>query len=207
MQLINNLLEKISTFSLDSPMLLWLFLVFLMYGGMFLIALIGESRILSFWKYQSRVFFPGDLLLCFASMMAFHDWYFLEKEVSYATKNSSIIIGIACSLYLFIFGRKNDASNYSKRARYSPTKLYHDILGYLIFGFIVFARLIPGIFIIGLGYGVDIFARVFTLYLIFMGPYCILALLDIGTNPDEEVLEKRHPSDWAPIWKTKKILK
>lgn len=208
MQFINNLLEKISAFSIERPVFLFLLFVFLMYGGMFLIALIGESRILHLWKFQSKAFFPGDLLLCFALVIAFRNWHFLENRAAYTTPVwPTILVSIVGSLSFFLTERNGDASNYPKRARYSPTKLYHDVLGYLVADFIFLVRLVPGLFIIGLDCGAVSFCKMLLFYLItFIGPYCVLVCWDMK-KLNMEVLEKRHPSDWAPIWKTKKILK
>lgn len=210
MQFINNLLDEISVFSYHSPILATLFYCLIMYGGIFLVALIGESRVFRFSDFQSKAFFPGDLLLCWILAKILGDWDTIKCVTSIEKiipRSWLLIIGVVFSITFFVKMRVLDASNYLKRARYSPTKLYHDVLGYLMFSFLFIVGGLPVIVGLACYASKKYFLYNLLRYVLYFVIYIGFVAYDATTGFDEETLEKRHPSDWAPIWKTRKIIR
>ena len=56
--------------------------LFLFYGIIFILGIVGESRIIPIWKHQSRAFIPGELalLVTVASVFAFWHSEFVPKS-------------------------------------------------------------------------------------------------------------------------------
>jgi hypothetical protein len=105
-------------------------------GMMFVVAGIGESRRLLVWRGQSRMFFPGDIGLAFvlAGIML------LTQELKLRASVLSVAAaGFAGIVVPFVMMFIADGPRYPKRSRRSPTKLYHDIVCYGGYLFILLA--------------------------------------------------------------------
>ena len=176
-------------------------------GLMFVVALIGESRVLPLWKKQSKAFIPGDLALSIIVLNCYAFWhseYALVPEdfwykVTFATPWVPVIIGVGV-LCVGTFLHLNDCKNYPSRAANSPTKWVHDIAGYYTLLFLII-WFVPATW----------FANDFNMYgfanVILLVFYFIMTTIDILSGFNNEVIYSRHPYDWQPLWKTGKIIR
>lgn len=174
-------------------------------GLMFVVALIGESRVLPLWKKQSKAFIPGDLAL---SIIVLNCYAFWHSEYAPGAKNFwykftftpwvTVLIGVLV-VCIGVFLHTNDCKNYPKRAANSPTKWVHDIMGYFVLLFLI-AWFVPStIFVEFTVYGIT--------NVLWGAFYVFMIILDMSIGFNNETVYARHPSDWQPIWKTKKIVK
>lgn len=173
-------------------------------GLMFVVGIIGESREVPLIKRQSRAFFPGDLSI----------GLILVALISMYAKTGTTDIPMLTSPYwwlplivvVVVAGwrwRKGDVANYPERARRSPTKISHDIIGYFIAPIILIGLGIPQICMLdtegvftATRLGWLVVAMSLVLYL-----FCVA--LDIINYADLSDIYARHPDDWAPIWRTR----
>lgn len=189
--------------------------LFLFYGIIFILGIVGESRIIPIWKHQSRAFIPGDLalLVTVASVFAFwHSefvpksgtmWWFIfsynssiSRSMYYCILFVEMVIIISFNLYMI----KKDHKRYHYRSVKSPTKWWHDYLGFAYIPFVILRRGIPVI----IPYEVNVFSIMVWVSLAF---YAAMVVWDSYRPATSEDVYLRHPDDWAPIWKTKKIKK
>ena len=209
MQIINKLLDR---FFNVNPVVMFLVCLLVMYGGMFIVALIGESRIFRFGKYQAKAFFPGDI---FVSLMiaglcsARRRGPLITQTIFWRPSRSTWWIVASILIAVMIFGSARlgfDAPNYPRRAQISPTKLYHDMVGYLLMSFVLVQRGIPASLIFVTNFKKMRSAHIdWAIILISLVAYVVCVMYDDRRGFDNTVLELRHPSDWAPIWATWKI--
>lgn len=173
-----------------------LFVWWLLWPGlMFVVGLIGESRLVPIGKSQSKAFWPGD----FAFGVAFVALVGLHAKPSASWGYSPLFwVPLALAMFfVFLFVRKGDIANYPKRSGNSPTKLTHDIVGYFI---------IPTV-LLGLGLPKLLSRHPFTdwqNWLVFLGAiafyiFCVAYDAKKGFTP--ECVIARHPPDWRPIWR------
>lgn len=167
-------------------------------GLMFLVGLVGESRLVPVWKHQSKVFIPGELFFGVA-VVAEVGMHKIEMAFSQPIHVFIwVIIAIEVIFQLFPALRERDVVNYPPRSIMSPTKITHDIVGYI---------LIP-IAMIGLGvpYIPLIFVRDnwmnWIVFLVSMVGYFVCVAIDCKNGFTLEDTQARHPSDWRPIWET-----
>lgn len=174
-------------------------------GLMFVVALIGESRILPLWKNQSKAFFPGDLAL---SMIVLNCYAFWHSEYAPGAKNFwykftftpwvTVLIGVLV-ICIGVFLHTNDCKNYPAQAANSPTKWVHDIMGYFVLLFLIIWFVPATLFVEFNFYGItSVFLGVF---------YGIMTMIDILSGFNAKIIYARHPYDWQPLWKTRKIVK
>lgn len=168
-------------------------------GTMFLIGAIGESRLVPVWKHQSKAFIPGDLLLGIA-LVAEISMHKIRLEPYYYSLKYWGFIFLYTALVVFPALRKRDVINYPPRAIRSPTKIFHDTVGYIV---------IPTV-MIGLGapyltlQSITAQENRASLTVFFLGVvgYILCVVIDVKAGFTEEDARMRQPSDWNPIWKT-----
>ncbi|MBQ9017346.1 hypothetical protein IJ103_03880 [Candidatus Saccharibacteria bacterium] len=212
MALLNGFLSWFFSLNPITIMLIgWALLPF----GLFLTALVGESRILQIGIGQSKMFFPGDFSIGIILAGLGSLYQTTEQIWSRSTVWSLVSVGIP--LFVFLLQRLvTDAPRYARRSRYSPTKLYHDIVGYLLCAFLVTNRLVPE-FIYLIRHPSSYSGKwtiIFTTGSFYLGCAVYDALHPkksaLGNHdliPEDALMELRHPSDWQPIWETRKIQK
>lgn len=168
--------------------------------GVYLVAYLFESRLVGRdfhpWKGAFRGFSPGDWFLGasfgqFVWQLDNHDsgagwwckwWWHIAVGVG----------AIVVSLYI---RNKMDRPNYDEAAMNSPTKLYHDFVIYMGFGYVFFTTAVAASCSIGWDS---------TLIL----PYGLLAgwlagLVSDGKQPKEQLkimAANSHPTVWRPCW-------
>lgn len=185
-------------------------------GPMFWVAIIFESRILPVWEKQSRAFIPGDFTIgpmVLAVRLLWEKGYGPATSVTWIWSPWRIPIIMAVVVYVFFQVRKGDAGVYEhERQIFSPTKILHDVAGYIIipsylatFGALVLFRWKNGFpWIAGITMQWETL-----LFVIALGIYVACVIWDgkvYGPNPSDEIKCSRHDPGWAPIWKTKSLV-
>ena len=178
------------------------FLIFLLFlcvwpGTMFLVGMIGESRILPVGTRQSRAFLPGELTI---PVMEFA--IYLEYKKGFRLSGINwlwLIVAIAVIIPIGIKLWRDDINWYKPRARYSPTKIWHNLGGFILVPIIIATNV--------LGIATDIvrgqhrFSWVsLVLFACALAFYIYCAATDSLADPGD--VDIRHPEDWQPIWVT-----
>lgn len=120
-----------------------LFITFCFWPGlMFLVGWIGESRLIPMGEKQSKAFFPGDfafgiMFVCLAIFYAKASE--IEPDIVAETLETPGWVGFSAvvAFILFFFLRRKDRFAYPKRAFNSPTKICHDVVGFLLIPFML----------------------------------------------------------------------
>lgn len=173
--------------------LFWLFWP----GLMFLVGFVGESRLVPIWKHQSKVFIPGEFFLGTALVAELGMW---KVRTSIWSDNLGMWVIVVSMVILILFPalRNRDVVNYPPRAIKSPTKITHDIVGYIL---IPIAMIGLGVPYIPLIFMRDNLAN-WVVFLASMVGYSVCVAIDCKNGFTLEDTQARHPSDWRPIWET-----
>lgn len=187
---------------------LMLLIVWVFWPGLFfLVGWVGESRVIPLGRGQSRMFFPGDLMLgvCLVDLIGMNANCPVIWEWPKAWWWPLICAAFAL-LVLYLVRTRFDAVYYPLRAANSPTKWTHDLVGWCFFPFILAYLGVPQLLALLLN----------PLSIVFTGAYWVIIALaivfDVGcivydSKHDalfggmDELMEFRHPQDWKPIWK------
>jgi hypothetical protein len=169
--------------------------------GHLVVGLIGESRLVPISpSYQFLSFFPGDVLLAVSvagllRLAADID----EKSAWYNDGRWHVAVLVVAMLLAGLATWDEWRSGiYPTRAIFSPTKLYHNGVLYIGYGYVIVTALIAVVF----GRGVDwlfIAALVPALIWLFLVGY------DSTLNKKHPALVKQkagsaHVANWSPIW-------
>lgn len=174
-------------------------------GLMFLVGWIGESRIVPTGENQSKAFFPGDFAfgIMFVTLAIF---YTRAAEIDIETvkmleEPSWIRLCTIISILIFIYMRRRDRFAYPRRAFRSPTKICHDIVGFMIIPFMLIWMEYPAISLFfrnsklrDLSFSIELIALMWMFY-----GFCVWK-----DSTDEEMAEKAkymHIDYWQPLWK------
>lgn len=190
-------------FSSVSEMITWLVIGWAIWpGSFFLVALIGESRIPPLWKNQSRAFFPGDLTLpvMWIAMLR------LNFSENMLTGPLASIVGLiaffvieAGIFWIVTKVATEDRKNYPDRSANSPTKIYHDLIGYYVFPMSIAPSCVFYVTCLIENRSWPSWSLLWAIVpLIF---YILCVIYDMRKGFTAEDIEARHPSDWKPIWK------
>lgn len=166
---------------------------------MFIIGLIGESRILPISrKKQFASFWPGDLflstfvggLLIISKAIPINGAWYQSKSWHMVVLVSSLAIGVG--FFHFVIEKKA----YHPRALNSPTKLYHDIVLYGLYSYVAVAG---GISNIASG------ALVGSRWLVLIPGVIWLSLVikdsTATSKSNSQKTTTAHVVDWRPLWR------
>lgn len=159
--------------------------------AIYLVGYLFESRLpgrdMPVLKDQSVAFLPGEAGLAL---------FVAAAEKVRPTTLARHIVGLLLGLVAFIVIRHvtYSPSDYSAKAWWSPTKIYHDVVICGVFGYLVVVRALP--FYTGTRFGYMSAQKVLGL--------TGLAVWAAGVVWDElhDVVpnSRQHPSKWKPIW-------
>lgn len=206
MNIFTNILEFYKA-APQNPLILTLIFWLIWPGIMIPIGLIFESRMIPLWNRQARAFIPGDLtfgvmLTAIVGMYAASGEVEVAKSPIWWAIAVALAFGVGCNL------RQADARNYSPRARISPTKVTHDVVGYFVIPALLIGLLVPqivhqvtGVVTFNMGLAFD---RCWLAIVISLMVYIACVLLDTVNGYGQFDVYARHPYDWAPIWCKKK---
>lgn len=184
-------------FSSISEMTTWLVIGWAIWpGSFFLLALIGESRMPPLWKNQSKAFFPGDLTLPVIWIAMFR----LNKDTP-VSPSAFVTLFIIEAVIFWVVTKiaVEDRKNYPSKSANSPTKIYHDLVGYYVFPLSVAPLCVS--------YAANLIenhawpSRSLLWVVVPLISYISCVMYDIHKGFTTEDIEARHPSDWKPIWK------
>lgn len=183
---------------------LWVTLLicwFITPGMIFILGWIGESRMIPVSpNYQFISFIPGDFFLgaMAASILV------LAQDLPSASNwynspwlHGAVVIAAVSVAVLLTRGEYQDPNGYGRRGVLSPTKLYHNLVLYGGYGYVIITTLVAvvsasetrGWFLAGsLVFGV-----------------IWVSLLVLERRDSEKVkrqrVENAHVSNWSPIWR------
>lgn len=176
-------------------------------GLMFLIGAIGESRLVPIWDHQSRAFFPGDMVfgVLFIALIAMFSRAQSDDSLSKVPTgitNVCCCIAILFVIVVLIPYLYRDGLNYPIRARYSPTKITHDLVGYIILPTILLFLTFLQIYI-QMELVKGIYLREWLIAVAAIAFYVICVAVDIKQGWTDLDVMMRHPENWSPIWMRK----
>ena len=166
------------------------------YGSMLLLGYFLESRIVPLWKHQSKAYFPGDLALPIMLVGVFREY---RRDLVFPRWVCSPIFAIITGIFIIIMAYiwvSTDRKNYPYRATISPTKRWHDTVGYYIYPLIMIEGALPIIvgWISGNFVPESLDIGLFVGGLAF---YVAMVVVDIVFLPaTKEDIYIRHPYDW-----------
>ena len=170
--------------------------------SIFIVGIVGESRLIPIGQHQSQAFLPGDLSLGImaVALLSLHANK-LEKPNYWGYSPIWWLVVLITVSFIAYYARKNDVANYPYRSSISPTKITHDIVGYWLIPTLLIALGIPKLF------SNFVHSTLFidwTSWVTFIGAIafyiaCVIQDYVIGYTT-EDVLA-RHPENWQPIWK------
>ena len=194
-------------FSSISEMTTWLVIGWAIWpGSFFLLALIGESRMPPLWKNQSKAFFPGDLALPIMWIAMFRLKSSKDTPVSpSASIINFVILFIIEAVILWMVTKiaVEDRKNYPRKSANSPTKIYHDLVGYYVFPLSVAPLCVS--------YASNLIenhawpSRSLLWVVVPLIFYISCVMYDMHKGFTVEIIEARHPSNWKPIWKSRTL--
>ena len=166
-------------------------------GLMFIVGLIGESRLVPVGRLQSRAFLPGDLAfgVIFVALIGLYE---PGENI-----NAKLFVFLLLPILLIAWElRENDVKSYPPRARISPTKITHDFIGYFLIpltlcnlGLTKIVRFITD---------KESFSGTYPHWTIVVSGllfYIICVVIDSEHPATLAMINARHPADWKPIWK------
>lgn len=174
-------------------------------GMMYVIGLIGESRLVPWTpKTQFLSFFPGDFFLgtMLTALLMVVKRLPDEQRFYNATWWHILMLAAAITVAVVItVGEYNDPNGYGHRAVLSPTKLYHNILLYGGYGYIIVATLFA---VMNWLLGTWSWSTVGLVALCLLPGAVWVGLLVFEQRVSDEVKRDRirysHVNDWEPIW-------
>lgn len=174
-------------------------------GMMFVIGLVGESRLIPWTpSYQFLSFLPGDFFLggMAAGLLVLSRQLPAERHLyNNGWFHLVLLLGAAAVAVIITRGEYNDPNGYGHRAVLSPTKLYHNLLLYGGYGYIIVATLVALV-----AWAVMQHEMAFTglLVLCLLPGLIWVGLLVVEQKVPENVKRDRvhnaHVNDWSPIW-------
>jgi hypothetical protein len=174
-------------------------------GMMYLIGLIGESRLLP-WTPSTQFlsFVPGDLFLgAMLTALLMTAKRLPEEERFYnAAWWHILLLVMAVGVAIVItVGEYKDPNGYGHRAVLSPTKLYHNLVLYGGYGYIILATLIA--IAVWLLSNWSWSATGLVALCLLPGAVWV-SLIVLDQQASEEIKRDRvryaHINDWSPIW-------
>lgn len=187
------------------PVLLLLIIWAIYPGTMFLAAWIGESRRLPLGKGQSKMFFPGDLLLGVGIVLLTKIDAVVLMTWSERTQSA---FGMVVSFATFLFAvreRVLERDAYDPRSIKSPTKFVHDLMGFFLAPWILLMQGLPALWNLFTVQGA--LAQTWQYWLGFLAAtagFILCMYYDAKHPATEEEIYLRHPYDWRPIWARQK---
>ena len=185
------------------------FLVFLLLlaiwpGSLFIVGIIGESRLIPVDHHQSKTFWPGELALPVMALPLFleFDRGFRIPEYGYYLIAGMFVAWLPIAIKLW----RDDSTWYGPRANRGPTKIWHNLGGFVLapvavvpVAFIIVIERIRGNFDMSwVGFSIYVIAAAFYVYCMATEKKLERGDKDIGI---------RHPEDWQPIWRTRRLRK
>lgn len=182
----DNLLETFARCLLVTP------------GGMIIIGLIFEGRIVPLNpKKQYLAFMPGDIFL--SAFCALLIWMPLKTSIPtstwYTDRWFHLTVLLMCMIGAFIAHFAIEAQSYTLRSLNSPTKMYHDIVLYGMYSYVM----------CGVGVPKLLSGNLSGIRLLIFVPLLIWLMLAVADSTSSKIANQKrefaHPTDWQFSWK------
>ncbi len=182
--------------------LIFLLLLAIWPGSLFIVGIIGESRLIPIDSHQSKAFWPGELALPVMALTIFleFDRGFRIPGYGYYLAAGMFVAWLPIAVMLW----REDSTWYGPRANRGPTKIWHNLGGFVLAPVAVVPSAIM-IFVEKIRGNYDMSWVGFAVYLIAAAFYFYCAATDKLQHEGDESL--RHPEDWQPIWRTRRLRK
>ena len=113
--------------------------------------------------------------------------------------SATLVVDVIVILIVTIVAKK-DRANYPDRSLKSPTKFYHDLMGYYLFPL---STLPHCVFYVTSHVANHVSVSWSLLWVVVPLMFYILCVVsDIRKGFTMEDIQKRHPEDWKPVWRT-----
>lgn len=171
-----------------------------------LVGIIGESRWVPWSPYKQFLsYFPGDVFLgvTVASLLVlgrkfpeeyhfYNDWRFHLLVLA-----TTVIVAVYVTWLEY-----NDPNGYGHRAVRSPTKLYHNIVLYGGYGYVIVVTLFATVAMLWINWSWDRAGLVLLCLLPGLVWVSLLILENRATDATKRSrVEHAHVNDWQPIWR------
>lgn len=170
-------------------------------GGVILVGIVFESRIVPIWKNQSRGFMPGDIAL---GVMFAIGWYLypqVPEESFWASAKMPIIGLFVGALTCTLMRTKFDGENhYSPAELRSHTKRFHDYVLYIVYLTAIIAICVPSI-LFGTSWSGDNW-EIKRLAVFMLAIWVVGMAIDGFDRKMPEKRKKMHVAAYDPIWVT-----
>lgn len=197
-------------------------------GTLWIVGWILESRTVPLWKWQSRALFPGDLMLgvMATSIVGMYSKPVVSGGIVWRWINSPfwwMLIAVLAATFAVVLQHR-EAPYYEEpvrprrsRAKWSPTKVWHDIVGYFVSPMVLAGFAFPRLATIiakltcpsAVSEDVDFTVAEWIVFFAALAFYGFCAIVwDPKKYPTEDIrrkaAKKRHPDDWEPCWRCHK---
>lgn len=169
-------------------------------GSFFLVACIGESRVPPIKKRQSRAFLPGDLSLAvmFMALLSLHE-NLCEDPNFWGYAPEWWMSVTVLMLFVALKVRSGDVKNYPHRSGVSPSKIWHDVMGYWFIPSCLIVMGVPPL--VEIFNGGDFSHLRWAIFCLALAFYATCVTIDVMKGWTPEDVTARHPEDWKPLWK------
>lgn len=170
-----------------------------------LVGIIGESRWVPISPFKQFLsYFPGDVFLGMSVAALLVLAHKLPDEQHFYNARWFHLVVLTVTVVVALYVTKleyNDPNGYGHRAVLSPTKLYHNILLYGAYGYVIVVTLIATVVALSSGWNWGWFGLV----VLGLLPGLVWAsLLVIENRVSDQIKLDRvryaHVNDWEPIW-------
>ncbi len=146
---------------------------------------------------QSWAYFPGNLAIPFMLYALYKEYKKgpqLERWMYGSWFSVAVIVVVFAILIVVI---RHDYSFYRYRAQWSPTKIWHDAVAYLIMSTSIVRFALPLAIQFFRG-KVEFQDKTYVcMFLIALAGYAVCVVLDCMNPADEDRVYARHPYDWG----------
>lgn len=181
-----------------SPVMAAVYALILTPVMMFVIQLVLEGRRPASYANQFRGFIPGDIFLglSFGVMVALAD-KLPDGDNRWFNTGWFQLLALAGAIGVFIVGSRLDEELYSGAQLASPSKVYHDYLLYLGYGYVLLKVGVATLFAAPWS---DWPLKVAMLALVGCWVACLLHDAAQPYSRKERMAAKAHVARWRPIW-------
>lgn len=192
-------------------------------GTMFLVGWALEGRTVPIWKHQAKLFFPGDLAFGIIVVAFIGIYTKIVQRTGTIMLEQTVntvwiwVSALAISFVVYFVLHRNEKDCYEPRALYGPTKLTHDIVGYVFIPWVLLSLLTvtavaawrycafaqektSSTALKSLGTLWRVSWSYWIVIILAIALYVGCLIYDNAHPATPEDIAARHPADWSPFW-------